>query len=261
MATTTSTMGLTKPDGADVADIGVINGNMDKLDVHRHGGGADGSPVRAVQGGPLSSRPSPGTGGQLYVATDVPALYVDDGTTWEPAGQSLLTGGLHKLDEVILTSSSTSITFSSISQSYRDLGLSIVGRTTANATDEYVLLQFNGDTGNNYDYNHAFINDGSAYKSNYSDSVNAAYTVLLTANSSPTGAPGSGECLIFDYARTAWNKVVRYHSYARRAAGNHAGVVGGASWRNTAAITSITLIGSRGGSFVAGTRATLYGYP
>ena len=82
MATTTPNMQLTKPDLIDTADVRVLNGNMDTLDGHRHAGGADGLPIRAVQAGLLSNRPAAGNPGQLYVATDVPALYVDTGSAW-----------------------------------------------------------------------------------------------------------------------------------------------------------------------------------
>ncbi len=87
MSTTTTNMGLTKPDLSDSADIRVLNGNMDKLDTHRHGGGTDGLSVRAVQAGTLSNRPAYGNAGQLYVATDVPAMYFDTGGAWVEVGQ------------------------------------------------------------------------------------------------------------------------------------------------------------------------------
>lgn len=87
MATTTTNMALSKPDLTDAADVRVLNGNMDKLDGHRHAGGSDGLPIRAVQSGPLSARPAAGNPGQLYVATDGPTLYIDNGSGWTPAGQ------------------------------------------------------------------------------------------------------------------------------------------------------------------------------
>ncbi len=82
MATTTSNMGLTKPDLTDPADVRVLNGNSDKLDGHRHLGGADGLPVRAVQAGLLASRPAAGTQGQVYVATDTNQIFFDNGSAW-----------------------------------------------------------------------------------------------------------------------------------------------------------------------------------
>ncbi len=90
MATQTTNMHLTKPGTNDTADIAVINANMDTLDGHRHLGGTDGLPARAVQAGLLANRPAAGTAGQLYVATDVPALYIDTGSTWELAAQGQL---------------------------------------------------------------------------------------------------------------------------------------------------------------------------
>ncbi len=87
MATLTTNMHLTKPTTAESADITVINENMNLLDQHRHGGGLDGLAVRAVQAGLYQDLPQQGTAGQLYVATDIPALYIDSGSAWVLASQ------------------------------------------------------------------------------------------------------------------------------------------------------------------------------
>ncbi len=86
MATPTTNMQLSKPALTESADIGVINSNMDKLDVHRHSGGMDGLAVKAVQAGP--QLPAAGIAGQLFVLTGgaSPLLYVDSGSSWTPAG-------------------------------------------------------------------------------------------------------------------------------------------------------------------------------
>ncbi len=86
MATTTTNMGLVKPLTTELADIGVINANMDKVDGHRHLGGSDGQAVRAVQSVPTGTAlPAAGTLGQVCVlqgATGQPAaLWVDSGST------------------------------------------------------------------------------------------------------------------------------------------------------------------------------------
>ncbi len=67
----------------------------------------------------------------------------------------------HLIDSTVLSSSASSVTFSSISQDYRDLILVATG-TTSTAT--YRAVQLNGDTGSNYSYVNA-AGDGSATNS------------------------------------------------------------------------------------------------
>lgn len=87
---TTNNMGLKKPETADVANVADLNYNADALDGHRHLGGTDGLAVKAVQSGPIASRPAGVTAGQLYVATDDgPSLHMADGSQWVRLGAAL----------------------------------------------------------------------------------------------------------------------------------------------------------------------------
>jgi hypothetical protein len=196
----------------------------------------------------------PGTTAQL-----VPAL-PSDGTKYlnglgaftVPAGGSA--GAWTKLTEVIVSGSvAANISFSAISQSYRHLHVKLVGRADANQSDTDVYMQFNGDTGANYDYMETY---NGSYQGSWA--ITAMRPGGLAGATAPANYPGSLETTIYDYARTVFIK--NCQGLHMRKYGTTAGYVMcvACNWRNTAAITSILLFPSTG-NFVVGTIAQLYG--
>ena len=75
MATTTSKLGLIKPDFVDVVDISELNSNADDIDA------AVGSTIVTSATRPVS----PFTG-QVIFETDTELSFVWDGSTWKPSG-------------------------------------------------------------------------------------------------------------------------------------------------------------------------------
>jgi hypothetical protein len=75
MATTTTKLGLIKPDFVDVVDISELNSNADDIDA------AVGSTI-------VTSITRPGSPflGQVIYETDTEDSFVWDGSTWKPAG-------------------------------------------------------------------------------------------------------------------------------------------------------------------------------
>lgn len=150
-----------------------------------------------------------------------------------------------------LSSAATSITLSSISSSYTDLKL--IFTWLGNGGESYSPdITFNGDSNSNYSYTIIYGNGtsvGSTRESNF--------TRIEAPNSrSTTTIPGFYEVDIFSY-RASVNKTVFISANSdRNASGFVEKVVG--LWRNTAAITSITLT-SAVSDFASGTTATLYG--
>ena len=144
-------------------------------------------------------------------------------------------------------SGSTSVTFSSISGTYTDLIL-IMNGTASGPTNVYV--RFNGDTGNNYSSTNMAGNGSSATSGRNSNdpSIQAFFGYYDTTI-------GSTIMQVMNYSNTTTNKtaLARYNhtSNETRAA------VG--LWRNTAAITSITLLTSNTATFPSSTTFTLYG--
>ncbi len=142
-----------------------------------------------------------------------------------------------------LGSAAASVTFSSISSAYTDLVLVCSYSKSAAARLD---IQFNGDTGNNYSYTRVSGNGTSATSDRISNFavIDGGYTNTTMATS---------VIHIMNYSNTTTNKttLIRANSTAE---GTGAFV---ALWRNTAAITSITLGGSN--NLVAGSTFSLYG--
>jgi len=155
----------------------------------------------------------------------------------------------HVLETVTLTSSASSVTFSSIDQSYGDLILTVDAANDAGKrpTD----LNFNSDTGSNYSYVYAL-----GYSSFALSSSNTSQGRIRLVESGRTGTT-FGTLLLFnimDYAATDKHKSVlaRGNSDSRQAVGMEAH-----RWASTAAITSLDVKPSSG-NFIAGSTFTLY---
>jgi hypothetical protein len=147
-----------------------------------------------------------------------------------------------------LTGTATSVTFSNIPATYRDL-IVIYSGTSTNTIIGSLTLRFNADSGSNY----AFVAmDGSGGGATSGGSSFTSIPAGLTIN---TGI-SSGIAHIMDYSATDKHKTVIARgnamgdSYVRALASR---------WANTAAITSILCENNAGGSFNSGATFSLYG--
>jgi hypothetical protein len=147
-----------------------------------------------------------------------------------------------------LGSAASSITFSSIGSGYTDLRVVLVGTV---ATAGGVAIRFNSDSGSNYSRTVLF-GDGSTAAS--ARSSNQTQFVIANINSAN---PSLITCDIFSYAGSTFKTALGEGSDDRNGSGVVARGVG--LWRNTAAITTITLIEANAANFSTGTTATLYG--
>ena len=141
-----------------------------------------------------------------------------------------------------LGSSSSSVTFSSISGSYTDLVIVFSGTSTGLAG---INIQFNGDTGSNY--SRTIINGDGSTASSSRETSQAASTLGL---SSTTQSDSTFH--VFNYANTTTYKTVVARANVT-ASLVRAGV---GTWRSTAAITSVTLSFP---TFNTGSTFSLYG--
>jgi hypothetical protein len=138
---------------------------------------------------------------------------------------------------------SSSISFTSIPATFKHLQIRGIARGNGGAFYDRPLLQFNSDTGSNYSWH---------YLEGYNTSAGAGAGASQTFISEYYAAAGAGAGAsvfgamvldILDYADT--NK----YKTTRSLAGIDSNTVGGAlqlasgSWRNTAAISTITLSG------------------
>jgi len=145
-----------------------------------------------------------------------------------------------------LGSAQSSVTFNSFS-GYTDLVL--VANTTA-AGNQNILLRFNSDSGTNYSYTR--ITGAASATSNRESSIDAIN--LYNSSASLNGVMATTIIQVMNYANTTTNKTVL--SRGNGGANETNAQVG--LWRNTAAITSLTL-SIFTTNFSAGSTFTLYG--
>jgi hypothetical protein len=149
------------------------------------------------------------------------------------------------LATVTLGSSASSVSFSSIPATYRDLVLVVSGTTSTGAG---APTRFNGDSGSNYSQVFAAGDGSSPFSS--SGSGTSLEIGFFTAN------PAMSITQIMDYSATDKHKtvLVRYGSPAS----SNVTAMRAARWANTSAITSLAItLGS--GSFLTGSTFNLYG--
>lgn len=254
----TTYMRLTKPLTGELANISVINANMDKLDGHRHGGGTDGLSVRGVQAGTFNDRPAAGTAGQLYVATNTNQLFFDNGAVWK---ELMLVGaaGVIKIAEVSLTAPLNTIDFTGIPLTYKHLKLEAYWRGDAATTYVDLTIRFNNDGTNNYDSQRVHA-AGSAAGGYSQELQNSGLVGSGPAANGPANAFAMASITVPHYANGANKKMcssVVVRRYGTLAA-EHPTEVYGVYWAWSTAIGQITLRLSNG-NFAAGTVVTLYG--
>jgi hypothetical protein len=146
------------------------------------------------------------------------------------------------LQSVVLTNTSTGVTFSNIDQNYTDLVVVFNGTATS---DVSIGLQFNGDTSTSlYSYTRMF-GDGSSSSSDRETSRLACYFGIIGSSQSTATAH------ISNYSSTTINKTVVGRGNSGSYISEYVSL-----WRNTNAITSITVVSN---TFSAGSTFDLYG--
>lgn len=175
---------------------------------------------------------------------------------------SNLSTGFSSIATVTAAGGETSLTFSSIPQTYTDLQIRGISKDTNTALNSAngVAFQFNADTGANYAY-HLLISNGSAVSA--SGSASQTSIVLdagsVYSNAAETNMFGVNIIDISDYTSATKNKTLRAVSGGDTNAANtniHLDVASGV-WLSTSAITSIKIIPNN--TFAAGTTFALYG--
>lgn len=152
------------------------------------------------------------------------------------------------LANVTLGSSASTVTFSSISGSYRDLVLVQNATSADGSTYTGMRLRFNSDAGTNYFYCAL-------------GAESTAFTFSGSAAQMPTGTMAPQQAVsitqIFDYAQTDKHKpVISRYGYASTTGDGVA--LWAERWASTSAITSIQLFPAAN-SFAAGSTFALYG--
>jgi hypothetical protein len=157
------------------------------------------------------------------------------------------------IETVTLGSAAASVSFnvSGTASLYTDLVLVANTIIASGSTFPECSLRFNSDTGANYS-NTYLLGTGSSAISGRGSNFTYADCGYLSANS---GNPNTRIINIMDYSNTTTNKTV----ISRGSSVNGSQVIAYANlWRNTAAITSITVF-TQSGNYAIGSTFRLYG--
>jgi hypothetical protein len=170
------------------------------------------------------------------------------------------TGAYELISTTILGSAQSSVVFdvSSYTSTYKHLQIRVVTRTDRGANEDILGIRFNGDTGSNY-ITHLLYGTGStvASGSSFSGGPHTYIYSGFTAAGNNTANAFSGHVVdLLDPYSTSKNTTMR--QFFGQPAGNLVGLFSGL-WRNTAAVSSITLFPAIGSNFNSTSRFSLYG--
>lgn len=168
-----------------------------------------------------------------------------------PAGVSAWT----PLANIILSSSATSVTFSSISSAYRDLVL--IARSASDSPSNQMQIRFNSDASGSYNYVQAWRAGASSSLSDFAS--NQTRIVYGRNGNSSTLGSSTARIEIFDYATTDKHKQVILRNLDIDSNNTNEFTV--YRYAQTSAINSITITSnwSNAVNMVAGTSFALYG--
>ena len=187
-----------------------------------------------------------------------------------PKSRSLLAGNAaydpaatFLIQRVTATGGETSLSFTSIPQTYKSLQIRWMAKDTQTGANLAgpIYTTFNSDTASNYVY-HQLNGNGSTASATWSGGASGSISLIYGDNRSYTGYTnmfGAGIMDIIDYSNTSKYKTTRtFNGTDANVANTNFGLsLQSGLWMSTAAITTIKV--EPGTGFVAGTTFALYG--
>jgi hypothetical protein len=174
----------------------------------------------------------------------------------------VISGNFDSISSYTVTGTDASITFSSIPSTYTHLQVRGIARSNGSLKTGPIFVTVNGDTGTNYGSQGSLINhSGLGLIAYYDNAAPTYYAQRHTGSLAPSNYFGSTVFNIIDYKNTSKSKIFLGEiggALAGATADNTTSSSFGGHWRNTNAITSITLT-PNSGSWIAGTTFSLYG--
>jgi hypothetical protein len=163
-------------------------------------------------------------------------------------------GSFELIETAYGTGSAATITFSSIPSTYKHLQI----RFSAVVVSNYgqTGMRFNGDSATNYSY-HQLVGYNAGVTS--AAAANSSRIIVTGPNVNVTSQPAVGIVDILDYADTNKHKTARIFfgsNFSAASVFSEVTLFSG-NWRNTAAVTSITLTNDF--NYTTAARFSLYG--
>lgn len=168
------------------------------------------------------------------------------------------------ISSVVLSTTSSSISFTSIPSAYQHLQIRFIARSNNSGLD-YIYLRFNNDGTNSYTYKQIVQSSGSSTGASYGGPTNGIGYVssYLASAYNQANIWSPGIININDYTKNKfkiWNGRVGVNDSVHSPANayNNWQSAGGGMWLNTSAITQITLYCGYT-QYIAGSKFALYG--
>ena len=172
------------------------------------------------------------------IAGRASAAYGAGFATSIPVAPSELVGSYDALSTVTVGTAVSSITFAGIPNTYKHLQIRAIAKAVSN--EQGYFMQFNSDTGTNYN-THLLYGNGASVTA-LSNNTWAGMDIASTSSSNFSAIVVN----ILDYTDTNKNTTIRSLSGVDNNGSGYAFFASGL-WRNTAAVTSLTIIEILGG--------------
>lgn len=148
----------------------------------------------------------------------------------------------------------SSVTFSSIPNTYTDLLINVSGRSDTGAAFSGLVIAFNGSSAN---YTLRWLGDAGGGAVSYTQSTfGYNHLFYIAGNGATTTTFGNGSIYIPNYASANYKAVSADGANGNNNVALYQGISTGL-WSSTSAITSLTF--STGGNFMQNSTFTLYG--
>lgn len=175
------------------------------------------------------------------------ALNTDWNTYVRDNTQYLHDSGLYLITSQVLGASAASISLASIPATFRHL-LILWQLRGDQASTQNLLMQFNGDSAANYDCEVLQAQAGAAAGIENLGGSSFLRVGRVPGTGAPSGACAGGQIWIQNYSGTTFNKNFTSNMNSRETAvsGGTFFEAAGGQWRNSSAITSVTIFPSAG---------------
>jgi hypothetical protein len=159
--------------------------------------------------------------------------------------------GFTLLQTITANNTVTAYTTNTIPGTYKHILITGIGLQEGGSNDGSFSIRLNGDSGSNYTrYRHTV--SGTTWGENVGFTTQMEINGVMAQSGQGVDAFGQVQIWLYDYAQTATNKPMFAYGSSFNASANKKCWSNGV-WKNTAAVTSITLTDTNSANFLAGT--------